>query len=54
MPQEFIGKNQKNRFRRHSHESGNLEMKSSGIYRKMTETRRTGFHLRGNDGFLGF
>ncbi|MBG8617136.1 hypothetical protein EJG03_12440 [Neisseria meningitidis] len=32
-------------FRRHSHESGNLEMKSSRNLSEMTETERTGFPL---------
>ncbi len=39
-----------NLFRRHSHESGNLEMKSSRNLSEMTETERTGFPLCGNDG----
>ncbi|HFC7889046.1 TPA: hypothetical protein ACFO19_002183 [Neisseria meningitidis] len=33
-------------FRRHSHESGNLEMKSSRNLSEMTGTERTGFPLR--------
>ncbi|WP_100244964.1 hypothetical protein [Neisseria meningitidis] len=32
-------------FRRHSHESGNLEMKSSRNLSETTETERTGFPL---------
>ncbi|RNK36337.1 hypothetical protein COH88_06595 [Neisseria meningitidis] len=32
-------------FRRHSHESGNLEMKSNRNLSEMTETERTGFPL---------
>ncbi|HFC7630787.1 TPA: hypothetical protein ACFOV5_000952, partial [Neisseria meningitidis] len=32
-------------FRRHSHESGNLEMKSSRNLSEMTEIERTGFPL---------
>ncbi|WP_167435410.1 hypothetical protein [Neisseria bergeri] len=44
MPQEFIGKKPKP-FRRHSHESGNLEMKSNRNLSEMTETERTGFPL---------
>ncbi|HHK5573590.1 TPA: hypothetical protein ACQUJH_000294 [Neisseria cinerea] len=42
--QEFIGKKPKP-FRRHSHESGNLEMKSNRNSSEMTETERTGFPL---------
>ncbi|HHT8614799.1 TPA: hypothetical protein ACT4CE_001785, partial [Neisseria meningitidis] len=44
MSQEFIGKKPKP-FRRHSHESGNLEMKSSRNLSETTETERTGFPL---------
>ncbi|ELL17510.1 hypothetical protein NM61103_0394 [Neisseria meningitidis 61103] len=40
MPQEFIGKNQ-NPSAVISHESGNLEMKSSRHLSEMTETERT-------------
>ncbi|EFH22589.1 hypothetical protein NEIPOLOT_01643 [Neisseria polysaccharea ATCC 43768] len=32
-------------FRRHSHKSGNLEMKSNRNLSEMTETERTGFPL---------
>ncbi|MCL5857499.1 hypothetical protein M5028_10765, partial [Neisseria meningitidis] len=32
-------------FRRHSHESGNLEMKSNRHLSEVTETERTGFPL---------
>ncbi|HHT8410698.1 TPA: hypothetical protein ACT36N_000905, partial [Neisseria meningitidis] len=32
-------------FRRHSHESGNLEMKSNRDLSEMTETEETGFPL---------
>ncbi|HEZ6473451.1 TPA: hypothetical protein WI549_001133 [Neisseria meningitidis] len=42
--QEFIGKKPKP-CRRHSHESGNLEMKSNRNLSEMTETERTGFPL---------